>query len=105
MRQAPVRLRHAVRKELTMKNEESKFAVRAGSDRLLRLREVLTIVPVSRTTWYDGMRIGLYPSPVNLGGRRVAWWLSDVLGAIAALNFRREQAPSQNQSAKSGSLS
>lgn len=41
--------------------------------RLLRLPEVLSIVPVSRSTWYEGIRQGVYPSPVRISQRTVAW--------------------------------
>jgi prophage regulatory protein len=41
--------------------------------RLLRLPEVLRIIPVSRSTWYDGVRKGRYPRPVHLSARTVAW--------------------------------
>ncbi len=46
---------------------------------LLRLPEVLRLVPVSRSSWYDGMKDGRYPSPVKLGPRAVAWRSADIL--------------------------
>ena len=50
---------------------------------LLRLPEVLKLIPVSRSTWYDGMKDGRYPSPVKLGPRAVAWKSSDILALTA----------------------
>jgi predicted DNA-binding transcriptional regulator AlpA len=47
-------------------------------DRLLKLPDVLAIVPVSRTRWYEGIKAGLYPSPVHIGSRSVAWRSSDI---------------------------
>jgi prophage regulatory protein len=41
--------------------------------RLLRLPEVLKIIPVSRSTWYEGVRRGHYPKPVRLSVRTSAW--------------------------------
>lgn len=41
--------------------------------RLLRLPEVLSIMAIGRSTWYDGIREGVYPSPVRVSARRVAW--------------------------------
>ena len=76
----------AQKKECSMTAISSLYSNRANPDRLLRLREVLEIVPVSRTTWYDGMRIGLYPPSISLGGKRRAWVESQVLASIAALN-------------------
>ena len=48
------------------------------TDRLIRLTEVLKIVPVSRAGFYNGMKTGHYPEPVRLSERCVAWRLSDI---------------------------
>ena len=48
------------------------------SNQLLRLPEVLKRFPVSRTSWYDGIDLGLYPAPLRLGKRTVAWRASDI---------------------------
>ncbi|MFG1359338.1 helix-turn-helix transcriptional regulator [Xanthobacter pseudotagetidis] len=45
---------------------------------LLRLHEVLRLVPVSRACWYAGMKSGVYPLPVKLGARIVAWRWADI---------------------------
>lgn len=45
---------------------------------LLRLPEVLKRLSISRTNWYDGIKLGLYPAPVRLGKRTVAWRESDI---------------------------
>ena len=43
-------------------------------DRLLRLKEVLEIVHVSKSTWWAGVKSGRYPAPVrHLGPRITAW--------------------------------
>ncbi|OUL72157.1 helix-turn-helix transcriptional regulator [Paraburkholderia hospita] len=47
-------------------------------DLLLRLPEVLARIPVSRATWYAGVKSGRYPKPVSLGPRCVAWKASDI---------------------------
>ncbi|MCS3390381.1 helix-turn-helix transcriptional regulator [Burkholderia thailandensis] len=47
-------------------------------DLLLRLPEVLARIPVSRATWYAGVKSGRYPQPVSLGPRCVAWRASDI---------------------------
>ena len=56
------------------------------SQRILRLPQVLELVPVSRATWYAGIKEGRYPAPVKLGPRAVAWLLSDIENLIASLN-------------------
>ena len=56
------------------------------SNQLLRLPEVLKRFPVSRTSWYDGIDLGLYPAPLRLGKRTVAWRASDIESVIRNLN-------------------
>lgn len=46
-------------------------------DRLLRLKEVLEIIPVSRATWYRGVWAGFYPQPKK-HGRSSLWRMSDL---------------------------
>ena len=53
---------------------------------LLRLPDVLRRYPVSRTTWYDGIKLGMYPAPVRLGKRTVAWRESEIEALIQRLN-------------------
>lgn len=50
---------------------------------LLTLSEVLSLVPVSRSTWYAGMKAGQYPSPIRISSRRVAWRANDIAKVIA----------------------
>ena len=47
--------------------------------RLIRLKEVLGLIPISRSTWWQGVRSGRYPAPVKLGPRLRFWRLQDVL--------------------------
>ncbi|MEX3999676.1 helix-turn-helix transcriptional regulator [Paraburkholderia sp. EG285A] len=47
-------------------------------DSLLRLPEVLALIPVSRATWYAGVKNGRFPQPVALGPRCVAWRASEI---------------------------
>jgi|UPI000372E757 predicted DNA-binding transcriptional regulator AlpA len=47
-------------------------------DRLLKLPDVLAIVPVSETRWYEGIKAGIYPAQVRIGSRSVAWRASDI---------------------------
>ena len=34
---------------------------------------VQCIFPMARSTWYEGIKEGIYPSPVRIGKRSVAW--------------------------------
>jgi predicted DNA-binding transcriptional regulator AlpA len=52
----------------------------------LRLPQVLRLIPVSKTTWWNGVREGSYPKPVRLGARSVGWRAEDIGRLIAALS-------------------
>lgn len=40
---------------------------------LLRLNEVLRRFPVSKSSWWLGVKDQRYPAPVKIGARAVAW--------------------------------
>lgn len=45
----------------------------------LRLKELLGLIPVSRSTWYQGIAAGKYPKPTKkLGPRISAWDVRDI---------------------------
>ena len=49
----------------------------------MRLPAVLAIIPVSKSTWWSGIKSGRYPKPVKLGERITAWRVEDIRGLIA----------------------
>ena len=48
-------------------------SVSLEGDGYLRLEDVLTVYPVSRSAWYEGIKQGVYPAPIPLGRRSVGW--------------------------------
>lgn len=40
----------------------------------LRLKEVLALIPVSKSTWYKGVADGRYPKPTKKFGARITAW-------------------------------
>lgn len=44
----------------------------------IRLPDVLKIYPVSRSTWWAGVKSGRYPKPCKLGPRISAWKVEDI---------------------------
>lgn len=52
---------------------------------LWRLPLVLAHIPISRSSWFAGVKAGRYPKPVRLSDRRVAWRASDIRSFVAAL--------------------
>ena len=53
-------------------------AERMNSGRLLSRTEVETQTRLSRSTIYRQMEQGLFPRPIRVGVRAVAWWESDI---------------------------
>ena len=51
---------------------------------LLRLPSVLQRFPVSRSKWLQGVKDGIYPAPVTITPRCVAWKNSAITALIAS---------------------
>lgn len=59
--------------------KEPERAVESKPDwALLRLPQVLDLIPVSRTTFLTGVRTGRYPAPVKLSPSCTAWRWGDI---------------------------
>jgi prophage regulatory protein len=43
------------------------------------------VFPVSRSTWWEGVRTGRYPKPVRLGRRVTAWHVSDIRALLESV--------------------
>lgn len=55
---------------------------------LWRLPTVLNHVPVSRSSWFAGVKSGRYPKPVQLGARAVAWRAEDIRTLVASFSLK-----------------
>lgn len=44
----------------------------------LRLKQVLILIPISRSSWWSGVAQGKYPRPIKLGQRVTVWRVSDI---------------------------
>jgi predicted DNA-binding transcriptional regulator AlpA len=51
----------------------------------LRLAQVLTIIPVSKSTWFEGVRAGRYPKPVKIGPRASGWKAQEIAALVEHL--------------------
>ncbi|WP_445989677.1 helix-turn-helix transcriptional regulator [Chromobacterium haemolyticum] len=63
------------------------------TDSFLRLPEVLAIIPVSRATWYEGIKKGRFPAPVKLGPRVSLWRRSDIEQLVASISASTVATP------------
>lgn len=49
----------------------------------VRLPQILAVFPVSKSTWWAGVKSGRYPQPVRTLGQRItAWKVSDIRALI-----------------------
>lgn len=51
----------------------------------LRLNDVLKIIPVSKTTWYNGVRSGRFPKSMRLSENIVVWRVEDIKNLVRQL--------------------
>ena len=54
--------------------------------KLLRLPEVLDLIPISKTQWWSGIKEGRFPKQIKIGPRTSAWKESDILKLIEKLS-------------------
>jgi predicted DNA-binding transcriptional regulator AlpA len=44
----------------------------------LRLSQILKVIPVGKSTWWEGVKSGRYPKPCKLSERCTAWRAQDI---------------------------
>ena len=62
------------------------------SKRLLRINQVLAIVPISKSAWWEGCRTGRYPKPVKLGPRTTVWRAEEIKAFIERVSNHKQEA-------------
>ncbi|MGA2253512.1 MAG: AlpA family phage regulatory protein [Thermoguttaceae bacterium] len=58
----------------------------------LRLKQVLTVIPLGKSCWWKGVKSGRFPKPVKLSVRCTAWRAEDIRALIDRLSA---QAPTE----------
>lgn len=64
------------------------------NESLLRLPQVLKIIPISKSAWWQGCKDGRYPKPIKLGPRTTVWKASDISAFMRELS----RSPVQDES-------
>jgi prophage regulatory protein len=59
----------------------------------LRLAQVLELIPVGKTCWWEGVKSGRFPKPVKISPRCTAWRTDEILLLI---KFLSEQGHTMN---------
>ena len=62
------------------------------AERFLRLAQVLTIVPVGKSTWWAGVKSGRFPKPIKIGARTTCWRLSDIDALVREYSEEQRRA-------------
>lgn len=62
--------------------KESDMATPLPETGYLRLPQVLALIPVSKSTWWAGVRSGRYPQPTRALGERVTAWRAEDIRAL-----------------------
>lgn len=57
---------------------------------LLRLPQVLQLLPIGRSSFLAGVKEGKYPQPVKLGPSTTCWRACDILNFIESLGARHD---------------
>ncbi len=52
------------------------------SSGFLRLKQVLQFIPVGKTAWYNGVKEGRFPKPIQLSARTVVYRAQDISDLI-----------------------
>ena len=52
----------------------------------LRLAQVLSVIPLGKTSWWKGVKVGRFPKPVKLSARCTAWRAEDIRELIKTLS-------------------
>lgn len=48
----------------------------------VRLPQILTLIPISRSAWWAGIREGKFPKGIKLGTKTTAWRAGDIRALI-----------------------
>ncbi len=53
--------------------------------KLIRLKQVLELIPIGKSTWWAGVKSGKYPKPIKLGAKTTLWKVEDIKALIEKL--------------------
>ena len=52
----------------------------------MRLWQVLEVVPISKSAWWERCKTGRFPKPVKFGPRTTAWKAEDIAALVKKLS-------------------
>ena len=57
----------------------------------VRLPQILAVLPISKSAWWQGLKDGKYPQGIKLGGRTTAWRVEDVKNLLKSLGGNQSE--------------
>ena len=58
--------------------DKSKKLTSFPKEGLVRVNQIVRFLPISKCTWWNGVREGRFPKPIKLGPNTTAWRAEDV---------------------------
>lgn len=52
----------------------------------LRVSQILKVFPVSKSTWWDGCKLGRYPASIKLSPRVTVWRVRDIQALLDSVS-------------------
>jgi predicted DNA-binding transcriptional regulator AlpA len=52
---------------------------------LLRVNQILRFIPISRSSWWAGVKSGRFPKPIKLSERVTVWRCSDIRNLVEGI--------------------
>lgn len=59
-----------------------------AGEALIRLPQVLALIPVSRSSWYAGIKKNKYPQGIRISSRTTAWRVRDIAALLVKLSSK-----------------
>ena len=78
-----------------MQQQNSGSGATLPSEGYVRIGKIVApdgVIPVSRATWWAGIKTGRFPQPVKLGPNTTAWRVQDIRALIAGLAEQEQTA-------------
>jgi predicted DNA-binding transcriptional regulator AlpA len=61
----------------------------------VRLPTILKIIPISKSTWWEGIKTGRFPQPIKLGPRTTVWSVESIRALIAVHQVKDSEGVSK----------
>ena len=52
----------------------------------VRLKTILQVIPVSKSTWWAGVKTGRFPEPLKVGSRITVWRVEEIRKVMVNYN-------------------